>query len=81
MQSTPVRICLMLQVLANLGEVLPYAPSYKASGGSIMAHETQTKVHLIISLRPKLLAVLSCQRQMLSSQSGPGGNIIDVPCS
>ncbi len=36
----------MLQVLGNLDEVLPYAPSYKASGGSIMAHETQTKVHL-----------------------------------
>ena len=36
----------MLQVIANVGEVLPFAPSYKASGGNIMAHGTHTKVHL-----------------------------------
>ena len=74
----------MLQVVANVSEVSPFAPSYKATGGNIMAHGTATKVHLrkrgSIFLA-KVVGSSNLPEADAVFTIGSGGNIIDVPCS
>ncbi len=73
----------MLQVVANVGEVSPFAPSYKASGGNIMAHGTHTKVHLRKMgsiFKAKIVGSSKLPEADAQFTIGSGENIIDVQC-